>query len=115
MGRTVGARPTPTGSRLPRSRVLVATSHQHGGPRGSRTVERPRGGTKFARSRMVVECEDGSGVGTCSLRCTAVELAVGIDRVPRSIAVGDHDTRELIDAEKAVCGSARVGYAWVSR
>lgn len=57
---------------------------------------------RFARSRMVVEYEDGTSVGLCSIRCAAVELAVTIDRMPRAILVADHGTRELVDAEKAV-------------
>lgn len=56
---------------------------------------------KFGHSRMVIEYEDGKTVGTCSLHCAAVELAVAIDRVPRRILVADHDTRELVDAERA--------------
>jgi nitrous oxide reductase accessory protein NosL len=57
---------------------------------------------KFAHSRMVVEYEDGTSVGLCSLHCAALELAVSIERTPRSIQVADHGTRLLVDAEKAV-------------
>lgn len=56
---------------------------------------------RFAHSRMLVEYEDGTSVGTCSLRCAAVELAVSLGRTPRAIRVGDHGTRELVDAERA--------------
>jgi hypothetical protein len=57
---------------------------------------------KFAHSRMVVEYEDGTIVGTCSLHCAALELAVAIDRTPKAIRVADHGTKELVDAEQAV-------------
>lgn len=57
---------------------------------------------KFAHSRMVLEYEDGTSVGLCSIHCAAVELSVAIDRVPRSIQVADHGTKALVDAERAV-------------
>ena len=55
----------------------------------------------FAHSRMLVTYEDGSSMGTCSLHCTAVELALNIDKTPKTIEVGDYKTKKLIDAEKA--------------
>jgi copper chaperone NosL len=55
----------------------------------------------FAHSRMFVTYEDGSTMGTCSLHCTAIELALNIDKTPRTIEVGDFKTKKLIDAEKA--------------
>ena len=65
----------------------------------------------FAHSRMLVTYEDGSSMGTCSLHCTAVELALNIDKTPRSIEVGDFKTKKLIDAEKAfwVIGGSKTG------
>ncbi|MDO9309192.1 MAG: nitrous oxide reductase accessory protein NosL [Deltaproteobacteria bacterium] len=56
---------------------------------------------KFSHSRMLIEYEDGSSVGTCSLHCAAVELANTIDRIPVLVKVADYDSKELIDAEKA--------------
>lgn len=56
---------------------------------------------KFAHSRMLVRYEDGSSVGTCSIHCMAIELSLSLDKTPAEILVGDHDTKELIDAEKA--------------
>lgn len=66
---------------------------------------------KFASTRMLIEYEDGAKVGLCSLRCAAVELANQIDKTPKAILVGDANTRELIDAEKAVwvVGGAKPG------
>ena len=56
---------------------------------------------KFAHSRMLVEYDDGTSFGACSLHCTAVNLATSIDKTPRMIEVGDYYSRKLIDAEKA--------------
>jgi len=66
---------------------------------------------KFAQSRMVVEYEDGSSIGTCSLHCTAVDLANSLDKAPRAIRVGDAGTKKLLDAEKAfwVVGGSKPG------
>jgi copper chaperone NosL len=56
---------------------------------------------KFGHSRMLIEYDDGSSVGTCSVHCAAVELALTIDKTPKTIMVGDLNTKKLIDAEKA--------------
>lgn len=56
---------------------------------------------KFATSRMVVTYDDGSSAGTCSIRCTAVDLATTLDKAPRSVQVADMATKALVDAEKA--------------
>lgn len=56
---------------------------------------------KFAHSRMLVTYDDGTKMGTCSLHCLATDLAINIDKTPVSIEVGDYNTKELIDAEKA--------------
>jgi len=57
--------------------------------------------TKFAATRMLVTYDDGTAVGTCSIHCLAVDLALNIDRTPTSIEVGDMTSKYLIDAEKA--------------
>lgn len=66
---------------------------------------------KFAASRMLVEYDDGSKVGTCSIHCAAVELAVTLDKAPTALKVADMASRQLVDAEKAswVVGGARPG------
>ena len=56
----------------------------------------------FAHSRMFLVYEDGSELGTCSLHCVAVDLALNIDKMPKTIQVADFNTKNLIDAEKAV-------------
>jgi len=66
---------------------------------------------KFAFSRVLIEYEDGSTVGACSIHCAAIDLATNIDKTPKTIWVGDYTTKELIDAEKAfwVIGGSKMG------
>ncbi len=66
---------------------------------------------KFGHSRMLVEYDDGTNLGTCSLHCLAVELALNIDKTPKTIFVGDYNSKTLIDAEKAfwVIGGSKMG------
>ena len=56
----------------------------------------------FAHSRMLLVYEDGSELGACSLHCVAVDMALNIDKMPKTIQVADFNTKNLIDAEKAV-------------
>ena len=56
---------------------------------------------KFGFSRMLIQYDDGTSVGLCSLHCAAVDLANHLDKAPIEILVADHGTRELTDAEKA--------------
>lgn len=55
----------------------------------------------FAHSRLLIEYDDGTVVGTCSLHCAVLDLALNLDKNPKMIRVGDYGARELIDAEKA--------------
>jgi nitrous oxide reductase accessory protein NosL len=66
---------------------------------------------KFAFARVVIDYDDGSSVGLCSVHCAAVDMANNLDKAPKSIKVGDYGTRELIDAEKAfwVIGGSKPG------
>lgn len=57
---------------------------------------------KFAHSRMLIHYQDGTRFGACSLHCAALELAYRPGKVPVKIEVGDFDTKQLLDAEKAV-------------
>ncbi len=57
---------------------------------------------KFAHSRMTVKYEDGESIDLCSLHCAAVELPLKIDKIPSRLSVADFDSKELLDAEKAV-------------
>ena len=65
----------------------------------------------FSHSRMLIEYDDGSKTGTCSLHCTAVDLVLNLDKKPRAILVGDYFTKQLIDAETAtwVIGEKQTG------
>ena len=66
---------------------------------------------KFASSRTLVEYEDGSAVGTCSVHCLAIDLALNPGKTPKIIMVGDYYSKNLIDAEKAfwVLGGEKMG------
>ena len=57
---------------------------------------------KFAHSRVFVEYDDGSVLGTCSIHCAAADQAVKLDKTPARVWIGDYKSKELIDAEKAV-------------
>jgi nitrous oxide reductase accessory protein NosL len=67
--------------------------------------------TKFAYSRVYLKYDDNSSVGTCSLHCAALEMALKIDKTPVDILVADFNTKELIDAETAVwvIGGSKMG------
>jgi nitrous oxide reductase accessory protein NosL len=56
---------------------------------------------KFAHSRMLVTYDDGTKMGACSIHCLAVDMAVNIDKTPSIIEVGDYNSKQLINAEKA--------------
>lgn len=56
----------------------------------------------FAHSRMVIEYDDGTTIGTCSLHCAILDLALNLDKNPKVISVGDYGTKSLIDAEKGI-------------
>jgi nitrous oxide reductase accessory protein NosL len=51
---------------------------------------------------MVVEYDDGTTVGLCSIHCAAVDLANHIDKAPKVIWVADLPTQKLLEAEKAI-------------
>lgn len=65
----------------------------------------------FNFSRMLIEYEDGTVGAFCALRCGAVDLANNIDKTPKTIQVGDFNSKQLIDAEKAfwVVGGSKPG------
>ena len=49
---------------------------------------------KFGHSRMLIEYDDGTSVGTCSVHCAAVDLALNIDKTPKALMVGDALTKK---------------------
>jgi copper chaperone NosL len=56
----------------------------------------------FAFSRMLIRYGHDPAVGTCSIHCSSMDLALNTDKMPEAILVGDYNTKRLIDAEKAV-------------
>lgn len=66
---------------------------------------------QFAHSRTVIEYEDGSTLGGCSIHCAAVDFALSIDKTVKSFKVGDYNSRKLIDADAAtwVIGGNKTG------
>ena len=66
---------------------------------------------KFAHSRMVIEYEDGTTVGVCSIHCAAADMKQNKDKQVRSLTVADYGTKELIDARTAtwVVGGKKAG------
>lgn len=56
---------------------------------------------QFAHSRFLISYDDGTAFGACSVHCAAVDMALNIDKTPKSIQVGDYGTKKLIDAETA--------------
>ena len=65
----------------------------------------------FGHSWMMIEREDGSVVGVCSVHCAAVDMALNIDKPAKDITVGDYNSKKQIDAEKAfwVLGGDKMG------
>jgi hypothetical protein len=57
---------------------------------------------KFGTTRMLVEYENGTAIGTCSIHCAAVDLAQSFGKAIKAIRVADYRTGKLVDAEKAV-------------
>jgi copper chaperone NosL len=66
---------------------------------------------QYAHSRVLVEYEDGTRFGACSIHCAAVNIAMNLNKSPKSIRVGDYYSTELIDAESAywVIGGMKTG------
>lgn len=57
---------------------------------------------KFGHTRMLIEYDDNSSTGLCSLHCAAIDLSSHLDKTPTAIRVGDYNSKELINAETAV-------------
>ena len=66
---------------------------------------------KFAHSRMHLIYDNKSSMGTCSIRCAAVDMVFLLEAAPVEIQVGDYNTKKLIDAQKAfwVIGGKKMG------
>jgi copper chaperone NosL len=66
---------------------------------------------RYSYSRTLIEYDEGTAAGTCSVHCLAIDLALNTDKTPKVIMVGDYSTKKLIDAEKAfwVLGGKKTG------
>jgi copper chaperone NosL len=56
----------------------------------------------FGYSRMLIEYSDSTKVGLCSLHCAALDLALNPGNRVKAISVADYNTKQLIDAPKAI-------------
>ena len=56
---------------------------------------------KYKSSRVLIEYDDGSEVGLCSINCAAEEMK-STSKTPKVIWVADYNTGELIDARQAI-------------
>jgi copper chaperone NosL len=56
----------------------------------------------YGFSRMLVQYEDGTVVGVCSLHCALVDLDANPGRKVKALLVADRSNRNLLDVEKAV-------------
>lgn len=66
--------------------------------------------TKFAHSRSLVDYEDGTKVGTCSINCSVIDLNANAGKKVKKVSVADYKSKKLIDAKSAtwvIGGSVR--------
>lgn len=66
---------------------------------------------KYGHSWVIIRHEDGSEAGVCSVHCAAIDMALHSEMPVSKITVGDYDTKQQIDADKAywVIGGERMG------
>jgi nitrous oxide reductase accessory protein NosL len=66
---------------------------------------------QYAHTRVLIEYDDGTQLGACSIYCAAIDLAINLDKTPKAIRVGDYYSKALIDAEAAywVIGGTKIG------
>lgn len=62
-------------------------------------------------SRMLVEYADGTSTATCSIHCSAIDLALNPGKAPKAVMAGDYRTKQLVEAQRAwwVIGGDRYG------
>jgi copper chaperone NosL len=65
----------------------------------------------YAHSRALVEYEDGTVVGFCSIHCLSIDLALNTAKIPKATLIGDYYSKKLVDVEKAywVLGGNKMG------
>ncbi len=61
--------------------------------------------TQYHHSRMLIQYGDDLVDGTCSIHCSAISLAINIDRQPKGLWVGDNaaegEVKPLVEVDKA--------------
>ena len=67
--------------------------------------------SKFGHSWVIIEHDDGTIEGVCSVHCAAIDMALHTDKLVKNITVGDYYTKKQIDAESAywVIGGDKMG------
>jgi nitrous oxide reductase accessory protein NosL len=65
----------------------------------------------FGHSWVIVEHDDGSVTGVCSVHCAAIDMALNIDKPAKKITVGDYNSKKQVDADTAfwVIGGKKMG------
>ncbi len=65
----------------------------------------------YSSSRMLIEYEDGTVTGACSIRCATLDLGLNPGKKPKAVRVADYNSKELIDAKNAawVIGGTKEG------
>ncbi len=56
----------------------------------------------YGFSRMLIQYEDGTEAGVCSLHCALIEIDAHKDRKVKALLVADRNTRTLLNAKNAV-------------
>jgi len=56
----------------------------------------------YGFSRMLVQYEDGTVAGTCSLHCAVIELDANPGKTVKTLLVADRESRTLLEVEKAI-------------
>lgn len=55
----------------------------------------------FSQTRMMIQYDDHTQAGFCSLHCAAIDMALTIDKGMAALWVGDYQSKQLIDAATA--------------
>jgi len=66
---------------------------------------------QFGHSWVIIEHNDGTFEGVCSVHCAAIDMALHTDKGTKSITVGDYNSKKQIDVDKAywVIGGDKMG------
>lgn len=65
----------------------------------------------FGHSWVIIEHDDGTREGVCSVHCAAIDMALHTHKPVKAITVGDYDTKKQISADSAfwVIGGNKMG------